>query len=272
MVCQAVSPASVVSDLFHLCTNSTHHSPMLILFDIDGTLLRTEGLGMAAMVDAGRELFGETLEADGIPIAGRLDPLIMADMLARIGLQPTVERMSNFRRGYGERLGRRLTPPFSGVRIMPGVAEIVSQLRQVGEGVTLGLLTGNFAETAALKLRACGIEPSHFKINAWGDDSPSAPPTRDDLPRVAMERYRAALGRPITGERVVIIGDTPHDVQCAKAHGCRCLAVATGKSTVAELADAGADWAVADLSATAEVLRWLLEKPDDPRMSSSARG
>jgi phosphoglycolate phosphatase-like HAD superfamily hydrolase len=234
---------------------------MLILFDIDGTLLRTEGAGIAAMADAGRELFGPELVADGIPIAGRLDPLIMGDMLARIGLEPTAARMAVFRSLYGQRLAQRLTPGCQGVRAMPGVIEIVSQLRAIPEQACLGLLTGNFSETAAMKLRACGLNPDHFGINAWGDDSGSTPPTRDDLPAVAMERYRAARGKPIAGERVVIIGDTPHDVRCAKAHGCRCLGVATGKSSVAELDSAGADWAVQDLAQTRRVLDWLMEIP-----------
>jgi phosphoglycolate phosphatase len=231
---------------------------MLILFDIDGTLLRTEGAGIAAMLDAGRELYGPKLEADGIPIAGRLDPLIMADMLTRIGLDLTPARMAAFRARYASRLAQRLVPPYFGVRAMPGVAEIVSQLRTMPE-VTLGLLTGNFAETAELKLRACGLDPSHFIINAWGDDSPSAPPTRDDLPGIAMQRYHAAQGRSIAGERVVIIGDTPHDVRCAKAHGCRSLGVATGKSSVPDLTAAGAEWAVEDLGETRRVLEWLVE-------------
>ncbi len=231
---------------------------MLILFDIDGTLLRSEGAGMAAMVDAGRAIFGADVSIEGIPVAGRLDPLIMADMLARIGVEPGAGVMAAFRARYAQELCERLVHPTTTVRAMPGVHELVAALAELPALATLGLLTGNFAETGRAKIRSCGFDPAWFPIGVWGDDSPSTPPTRNDLPGVAMARYRQLAGRAIEPRRVVVIGDTPHDVACARTHGCRCLAVATGRSSVEELQLAGADLAVEDLADTKAVLEWLL--------------
>jgi phosphoglycolate phosphatase-like HAD superfamily hydrolase len=126
------------------------------------------------------------------------------------------------------------------------------------EAFTIGLLTGNFAETGRMKLTACGIDPEQFAVCAWGDESPHDPPERAHLPPVAMGRYRERYGRAIDPGRVTIIGDTPHDVRCALAHGCRALAVATGQHGVPELTAAGAHRSVSDLAATEDIVGWLL--------------
>jgi len=233
---------------------------MLLLFDIDGTLLRTEGAGLAALNDAAAALFGPHVHCDGIPAAGRLDPLIMADMLVRAGIAPTRETMATVRAEYARRLPARLASPAFTVRAMPGVDALLARLR--GEapraGAVTGLLTGNYEETGRMKLQACGIDPGQFQLNVWGDESPSDPPTRNDLPGVGLRRFEARHGRRLEAERMVIIGDTPHDVACAKAHGGRALAVATGKYGVDELRNAGADEALETLEETDRVLAWLL--------------
>lgn len=143
-------------------------------------------------------------------------------------------------------------------RALPGVTALLDDLAGRPE-VTLGILTGNFEETGSMKLRACGIEPSRFAVHVWGDDSPHRPPSRDHLPGVGLERYRARFGREIDPRLVTVIGDTPHDVACARAHGCRALGVATGRHSTQELWDAGADLAVPDLAATQAVTDWLLD-------------
>lgn len=228
---------------------------MLILFDIDGTLITTGGVGIRAMVAAGRELFGPRFHADGIVFAGRLDPLILGDMFRQSGVEDSPENFRAIRRSYARHLGVELAAA-QAKRALPGVLDLVGLLRQERE-VTLGLLTGNFAETGSMKLRACGIEPDHFPIQAWGDESPNNPPSRNDLPPVALARDRVRRGHDLPGHAVTIIGDTPHDVACAKAHGCRSLAVATGRSTPAELSAAGADHVALDLSDTPAILSWL---------------
>ncbi len=229
---------------------------MLILFDIDATLVTTSGVGRHAMAEAGRRLYGPAFTPDGVEFAGRLDPLILADLLTRNGLEPTPDRKAAMRREYRRALVEGLQTP--GIaRALPGVHAVVDAL--VGEsGVTLGLLTGNFEETGRLKLGACGLDADRFRVRVWGDESPHEPPSRDHLPAVAMERYAGVLAGPVRADRVTIVGDTVHDVACARANGCRSLAVATGSFPSHTLRAAGADEVMADLSDVAAVVRWLL--------------
>lgn len=230
---------------------------MLILMDIDATMIKTQRAGLRAMVEAGREVVGESFSADGVDVAGRLDPLILAEMIRRAGADPTAELMRVMRERYAASLQRVLVPGMG--TVLPGVPELLSALssRSRAGTLTLGLLTGNFEETGCHKLRVCGIDPEQFVIRVWGDESPHDPPAREHLPGVALERYRHRHGRAVAPERVTIVGDTPHDVSCAKAHGCRSLGVATGQFSVAELRRAGADEAVETLADTAGVLQWL---------------
>jgi phosphoglycolate phosphatase-like HAD superfamily hydrolase len=228
---------------------------VLILFDIDATLITTKGAGVAAMIDAGRELHGPAFHAEGVDFAGRLDPLILRDMLCANGVGCTPDAMLAMRRRYRQALIRRLAPG-DVARSLPGVPGLLAALAQLGDRITLGLLTGNFAETGSLKLQAAGIDPEGFPIRIWGDESPHDPPARDHLPGVALERIAQRWGRPARGEEVVVIGDTPHDIACARAHGCRVLAVATGKFSAAELAHA--DRVAPDLSDIEGVKQWLI--------------
>lgn len=225
---------------------------MLILFDIDGTLLLTQGKGIQAMLRAGADVFGDPFDAQ-VDSAGRLDPLIMADMVAAAGVMGDAEAMLAFRRAYHRRLEEVLTPGVS--EALPGVSDLLGALD--GEDAVLGLVTGNLPETGLLKLERAGITTERFTIRAWADDSPHDPPARDHLPAVALARYRDAYDREADPARTVIIGDTPHDVQCAHANGLRCLGVATGKFGVDDLHRAGADHVMADLTPTAEILQWL---------------
>lgn len=227
---------------------------MLVLFDIDLTLITTGGAGIRAMTRAGNLLFGPGFRAEGISYAGRLDPLIMRDMLALSGVAAEESTLARFRRAYAAELPRELSQ--GGCRALPGVGALLDAVE--GEGTfTMGLLTGNFAETGQAKLRACAIDPDRFAIRAWGDESPRRPESRDQLPEVAMARHAARLGRAADPLKVVIIGDTEHDVRCAKVNGCRCIGVGTGRTSADELSRAGADLVLADLSDTEGVLRAL---------------
>ncbi len=228
---------------------------MLVLFDIDGTLLTTNGRGIEALVAAGRELFGETFTREGVDVAGRLDPLIIVDLLARNGVAVTDEHVQAMREGYGRHLLRERDGAATPWRALAGAAELVDAVEAVSE-ITLGLLTGNYPETGEFKLSSVGLEPSRFSIQVWGCDSPQTPPSRNHLPAVGMERYEAAMRRSRGSYDVVIIGDTPHDVECARAHGCRVLAVATGRYSTMELS--GADLCVETLVDTDTILSWLV--------------
>jgi phosphoglycolate phosphatase-like HAD superfamily hydrolase len=224
----------------------------LILFDIDGTLLTAGGAGRAAMVDAGRELFGDVFTLDGVEIAGRLDPLIYADAAALCGVDDGAAHHDRFRAVYRAHLERRLAT--SDVRALPGTADLVGALRRA-ETVSLGLLTGNYPETGRLKLTAAGLDESVFAVNAFGSDGGH----RRDLPLVAIRRYAERHGRPIEPQHVVVIGDTAHDVDCAGANGCRCIGVGTGLTPTDELRGLGADLAVDDLSDTEALVAWIAE-------------
>lgn len=227
----------------------------LILFDIDSTLLDSSRSGMAAMRDAGVELFGPTFTTEGIEYAGRIDPLIISELLVSVGGTSTPETLARFRDSYLRYLQTRLSTP--GVaRTLAGVDALISRLRQQTRH-TLGVLTGNFPESGRLKLSASGLDPSWFPVSVFGDDSPHTPPTRSHLPPIGMRRYESLTGRMITSERVTIVGDTPNDVSCALENGCRVLAVATGKYSVDALAAAGATLVLPDLTETDRVLAFL---------------
>lgn len=227
---------------------------MLFLFDIDGTLLSTVGAGMGCMEAAGKEVFGEGCHAGGVQFAGRLDPLIMREMLANASLPPSRENIAAFRAAYERRMHERFKTPGLG-RTMPGVHDLLKRL-DTESGLTMGLLTGNFEPTGLLKVRSCGIDTARFQVSAWGDDSPHDPPERNHLPPVAVERYRRKMGRDPS--RVVIIGDTPYDVACAKAHGHVAVGVGTGKFSPEVLLESGADHVFSDLSETERVADCLL--------------
>ena len=227
----------------------------LVLFDIDATLLKTDGAGVAAMGDAGRELFGPAFTTEGLDFAGRLDTLIFGELFIMNGVTPTASAAAKLRTVYFTHLKRRLANS-PNARALPGAAALVDAVRGAGSH-EMGILTGNFQESGSLKLSTCGLDPSWFPISAWGDDSPHDPPDRAHLPPVAMRRYRELLGRDIEPARITIIGDTPHDARCARVNGCRCIGVATGRFTTAELRAAGADWVVEDLCDTAHLVRLL---------------
>lgn len=228
---------------------------MLLFFDIDATLINTSRSGMHAMQDAGRELFGPSFRVEGIDFAGRLDPLILTDLLLHNQQQPTPDSLSQMRDRYRAHLTRRLAQPGIG-RSLPGVLPLIAQLR-TNPAVTLALLTGNFADTGQMKLRACGIDPDWFSIHVWGDESPHTPPARHHLPPVGLQRFQARHRRTLPPHHAVIIGDTPHDIACAKAHGLRSLGVATGSYSASQLHAANADRVVTDLSDTPSILDWL---------------
>ena len=210
----------------------------LLLFDIDGTLLRAYGAGGRAMRRAAERVLGERCRGAQIAFAGALDPWIFAQIARHGGYELSEPSHEALRREYAQVLVEELAcaePPCSA---LPGVHELLLRLR--GEQVaTLGLLTGNYAETAALKLRAAGIDPQWFEITAFGDLAAE----RHALVPVAL----AQLAHALPPNHVIIVGDTVRDVHCARKNGCRCIAVATGGSSASELAEAGADVVLEDL-------------------------
>lgn len=224
---------------------------MLVLFDIDGTMLLTHGAGLRAMAKAMADVHGPgAYDFEGVSTSGRLDTHIWRDLSEKHG-KATDERIHERFRG---RYHHHLTEGFAGDSVseaLPGARELVLRLRRE-PGVTLGLLTGNYPETGRLKVRAAGFDPDHFVLGAFASDGID----RRSLPPVAMRRFKEHRGRAVPPEQVVIIGDTPLDVDCALINGCRCLAVTTGKHPAEELV--GAHRVVADLRATDDLAAWIV--------------
>lgn len=236
---------------------------MLILFDIDATMILTSRSGLWAMERAGQELFGPRFSIGDIEFAGRLDTLIIPEVFARSGVPATAANLDAYRDLYSRLLIQRLADPGVVKTVLPGVRELLAEIdarAAQGHDVTAGLLTGNYEQTGKAKLAHCGIDPDRFAVGAFADDASHPHGSRDDLPPIALRRYRAHHGRDVHPSRTVIIGDSPYDVRCAKVNGCRALAVATGVHTLEQLRAStphAPDLAVANLADTAAISRWL---------------
>jgi len=229
-----------------------HEGATLVLFDIDGTLLLSQRAGAIAMMEAARRLHGRDIVTEGLEFAGCLDNQIWASLAARNRIPAADARHAQFRSLYAILL-KELLDSRAMARALPGVLPLLAGLAADAR-FTVGLLTGNYPETGRMKLQAAGIDPKIFPVAAWGDDGQ----VRRDLPRVAMRRYQELRGRPAEPCRIVIVGDTPHDIDCARAAGCRALAVATGPSySLDALLSHKPDIAFSDLTDTDEVLSWL---------------
>lgn len=222
----------------------------LVLFDIDGTLMAARGAGVQAMERAGREVFGAAFSLDGVDCAGNLDPLIVREAARRSGVEVENARFARFRARYASLLVDALAT-CAGVGAYPGAIDLVGRVRAL-EGAVVGLLTGNFGHTAALKLEHVGFDVGWFVVGAFGDMAPS----RAELVPVAIEQCRTTRGEPT---RIVIVGDTPRDVACAHANGCPVLAVATGRFSREQLERARADRVVDDLRDPEPLLELLAE-------------
>lgn len=195
----------------------------LILFDIDGTLLNSKRIGRTALGRALEATFGTVGPLDTYQFAGRTDRRIVYDLMLAAGFEPAaiearLPALHDQMREAGEEL-------FSPATIWPceGIPELLSELGSRSD-VLLGLLTGNIVETAPLKLRAAGIDPSMFGVGAYGADSAD----RNDLLGVVMKRAKQLTGMTFRGHDTVVIGDTPADVACARSGGALAVAVTTG--------------------------------------------
>ncbi len=219
---------------------------MLYLFDIDGTLIDTGGAGMRAMHEATLEIFGAS--GPVLDFAGSTDLGIVAHIHAHWGIEPDRGQVAGFLEIYHERLAWNLAHGNFPGRIIAGVPEVLAALAERPHA-TLGLLTGNTAAGAAAKLRHFQLD-AYFPFGAYGSDHVD----RNQLGPIALARAAAHAGRAFTPAETLVIGDTPKDIACAHAIGARCLAVATGRYSTADLAVHGADAVVSTLD---EALAWL---------------
>jgi phosphoglycolate phosphatase-like HAD superfamily hydrolase len=235
----------------------------LVLFDIDGTLVLTGGAGIRAMNRACEELVGHPHALEGIPVAGRTDRIILSDVVTRAGhslddglLEQLRDRYVDNLRVEIERPGKLQSFESLGARggvkaVMPGIRELLDILEQ-REDVFLGLLTGNFEAGARIKLEHFDLW-RYFPCGAFGDDAAD----RNELVPFAIERARRCGLPEIAPEDILVVGDTPHDVACARAVGAVPIGVATGGFTSAQLRESGAEIVFENLGAYDAFLRLI---------------
>lgn len=215
----------------------------VFLFDIDGTLLLTGGVGLETLQRVFRRRYGLPHAVEGIEFHGRTDPLIIRSIARKwLDRELTAEELSSLSDDYVRCLEEVLSERPSRFRVLPGARELVEALHADGQAV-LGLATGNFERSARAKLRHAGLE-RYFAFGGFASDSED----RLELTRRAVERGRSAAGGDAP---VLVIGDTIHDVRCAVTLGVDCLAVATGNAPEEVLAAAGARWTVPTLESPA---------------------
>ena len=224
----------------------------LILFDIDGTLVLTGRAGMRAMNRACEQIVGHANALNGVAVAGRTDWIILHDVMANHGLSLDDVRLEQLRSLYITHLAEEILRAGEGVKdIMPGVRELLDRLRGRSD-IALGLLTGNFEDGARIKLEHFDLW-KYFAVGAFGGDSAD----RNALVPVAVRRARERGIADVPVSRVLVIGDTPHDVACAHAVGAVAVGVATGGYTVDQLRETRADYVFEDLRDTEAFLQLL---------------
>ena len=202
----------------------------LVLFDIDGTLIKTGRAGLRGMNAAFERLHGRSEALEGISFAGRTDRAIVADIFRALGLDAGASVMDELREAYLGHLAEEIKKPVPDCEVLPGVEASLEAL-DLRKEVGVGLLTGNYRQGAAIKLGHFGLW-ERFGFGAFGD----AHADRRHLVPVAIAEAERAIGARVPPSRVIVIGDTPLDVDCAHAHGAVAVAVATGPFSTAELA------------------------------------
>ena len=219
---------------------------------MDGTLLTARGAGRESFARALTAVYGTTGPIERYDFRGKTDPQIVVDLLTAAGLGMAVitTRMAAFFDAYAAALEGLVAEP-GRVQVLPGVTEVVRRLAG-REDTLVGLLTGNIERGAQAKLRPTGLLP-YFRLGAYGSDDRD----RRRLPAVACARARALVGQDIPFARVTIIGDTPLDVDCARACGARAVGVATGQHGHHELAACGPDLLFVDFDNAAAVVAAL---------------
>lgn len=230
----------------------------LILFDIDGTLISAHGAGKRSFGLGLRDVYGTAGPIETWSFGGKTDRLLCRELMGAAGLDSeTIEA------GIDRALERYLFHLEAALgrdpgHVLPGVSELLPVLAD-DPRITLGLLTGNVAEGARLKLGALGLD-GYFRLGSYGCDSAN----RRELPAVAIARARALTGAGYAGKEVVIIGDTPYDIDCGKVLGNRTIAVATGGFGLDDLRPHDPDFLFETLEALDRVLEAIVAEVAEP--------
>jgi phosphoglycolate phosphatase len=213
----------------------------LVLFDIDGTLIKTGGAGEKAFAKVCEQEFNIPNATENLNFAGRTDPAIVRDFFRGFHIEPTPEHFARFFSAYVIWLERLLTT-LDGI-VLPGVHELIAAFRSAPHRPLIGLLTGNIKQGAQLKLTHYRLWDS-FAMGAYGDDHED----RNQIAAIARDRGARLLGSKLRGEEILVIGDTPRDVECGKAIDAKVLAVATGIFSVDQLRSCKPRWLVSNLA------------------------
>jgi phosphoglycolate phosphatase len=214
----------------------------LVLFDVDGTLIRTGGAGVKAFA---RTFTSEFKVADGferLKFAGRTDTGLVKEFLGFHQIEATPENLQRFFEHYVFWLDQLLKESTGEVCV--GVWDLIHGLQSLPQAPLLGLLTGNIRLGAEIKLRHFNLWDV-FQTGAFGDEHED----RSQIAALALDRGSRILGKGLRGNEVLVIGDTPLDIRCARAIGAKALAVASGGADLAELKRHQPDWAITDLKA-----------------------
>jgi phosphoglycolate phosphatase-like HAD superfamily hydrolase len=223
----------------------------LVLFDIDGTLVRG-GPAKVAFETAMLETYGTAGAVDSFDFSGKTDPQIARELLTDAGLEDAAvdaglaELWDRYIGEFEAHIGE------NPMTLLPGVAGLIEAL-DAEPGVALGLVTGNIIRGARVKLGSVGLDGC-FTVGGYGSDHE----IRERLPAIALERAFEAWGVRFPAESAVIVGDTPRDVECGKHQGTRTVAVATGRIPREWLETTGADAVFDDFSDIASVMEALL--------------
>jgi phosphoglycolate phosphatase len=222
----------------------------LVLFDIDGTLVHCGPTPRRAFKRALIDIFGTAGPIDSWIFDGKTDPMIVRELMAGAGVACEKGMIDRALEQYVRDLRREL-PAEPAKMVYPGVRELLEDLS--AQPVLLGLLTGNVRDGAQTKLGSLGLW-DYFGLGAFADDSA----VRRELADIAVDRAFGISGQRFEGKRIVIIGDTGHDIDCGRHLNAKTIGVATGRSSRSELLAHGADAAFTDLSDTAAVLTAIL--------------
>jgi len=225
----------------------------LILFDIDGTLTRSQN-GYIPFNRAILDTFGVAGDIRSVLPDGMTDPGILAEIFSRAeaGITVTNEQLGRFSKNLAGAYTTALQNGTTKIGALRGVPLLLEELSDRPE-FAQGVVTGNFEATARIKLQSAGLA-GRFGFGAYANDSGHRP----DLPAIAKQRWEKGTGRPISAGCCVIVGDTPKDLEAARANGMKCLLVGTGRYPVEDLRYYSPDACVADLTETAEIIDLLL--------------
>ncbi len=199
------------------------------------------------MESAGRHLYHPAFSVNGVDFTGRLDSEVWRELVLSYSVPDTSANLNAFISAYA---GEMENPSWE-AKQCPGVSDMLRLLAE-NPRITKGILTGNFRTTGLMKLERAGIDSEQFTVCAWGEEAR----TRAGLVPVALNRWRSHTGAP-DPKKVVIVGDSPRDVECARAAGSPCVAVATGLSSVSELEKAGAHLVIENFTDPVPLVRFI---------------